>query len=316
MTALLVATPGGHLAELHALAPRFIGVSEDRVWITADTAQTRSMLEGERVHWMPEIDPRDYRGVARAMRAAPGLLRRLDVNAAISTGSGIALAFLPVASAMGREAHYIEAATRVHAPSMTGRLLQRTPGVRLYTQHREAQNGRWHYRGSVFDGYAAAARPEPIDEITTAVVTVGTMTDYFFPRLLESVHALLGPEVEVIWQTGATSVGDLPIEARPWLPAAELQDAMARADVVIGHCGVGTLTMAMAAGAYPVLVPREQRFGENVDDHQLELAELLTDRDLAVVKRLGELNHEHLLLGANRMLVPVAEPPPFEVMRR
>ena len=44
MTALLVATNGGHLAQLVELAPRLDGIEADRLWITFDSPQSRSLL--------------------------------------------------------------------------------------------------------------------------------------------------------------------------------------------------------------------------------------------------------------------------------
>ncbi|MCW2960214.1 MAG: glycosyltransferase 28 domain protein, partial [Thermoleophilia bacterium] len=42
MTLLFVASTGGHLAELHALAPR-LGATEHDTWVTFDTPQSRAL---------------------------------------------------------------------------------------------------------------------------------------------------------------------------------------------------------------------------------------------------------------------------------
>ena len=91
---------------------------------------------------------------------------------AVSTGSGVALSFLPLAAAHGIPAHYIESAARVMEPSLTGRLLQRVPGIRLYRQYPDAARGKWRYAGSVFEGFEAAMTPtRPVRRI---VVTLGS----------------------------------------------------------------------------------------------------------------------------------------------
>ena len=56
------------------------------------------------------------------------------------------------------------------------------------------------------------------------------------------------------------------------MPEAELVAAVDQADVVVCHAGAGSLTMALAAGRCPVFVPRRVSVGEQIDDHQLELA--------------------------------------------
>jgi UDP-N-acetylglucosamine transferase subunit ALG13 len=50
----------------------------------------------------------------------------------------------------------------------------------------------------------------------------------------------------------------------------ELLDHVRRARVVVMHAGVGSIIAALSTGTPPVVVPRLHRFGEAVDDHQLE----------------------------------------------
>jgi UDP-N-acetylglucosamine transferase subunit ALG13 len=47
---------------------------------------------------------------------------------------------------------------------------------------------------------------------------------------------------------------------------------MGEADTVIAHAGAGTILVARNMGHVPVVMPRLKRFGETVDDHQVELA--------------------------------------------
>jgi UDP-N-acetylglucosamine transferase subunit ALG13 len=48
-----------------------------------------------------------------------------------------------------------------------------------------------------------------------------------------------------------------------------------QADLVIAHAGAGTLLNVLRAGKVPVVMPRRKRYGEHVDDHQMELVEAL-----------------------------------------
>ncbi len=57
-------------------------------------------------------------------------------------------------------------------------------------------------------------------------------------------------------------------------------DAMARADSVICHAGVGTIMTALMAGHTPVVIPRQAEHGEHVDNHQLDIATRFADRGL------------------------------------
>ena len=65
MTTIMVATTGGHLAQLVELSPRLPQVGTDRLWVTFDTPQSRSLLAGEAVRFIPFISERDVLGVAR-----------------------------------------------------------------------------------------------------------------------------------------------------------------------------------------------------------------------------------------------------------
>ena len=116
---------------------------------------------------------------------------------------------------------------------------------------------RWRFRGSVFDAFAPAERGvRARREIRKVVVTLGTYRDFGFPLLIERLLELLPPEAEVLWQTGDTDVSGFRIEGHQAIPERELTAAMADADVVVAHAGVGASLAAFEVGKCPVLVPR------------------------------------------------------------
>jgi UDP-N-acetylglucosamine transferase subunit ALG13 len=102
-------------------------------------------------------------------------------------------------------------------------------------------------------------------------VTVGTHIQQF-NRLLELVDGL-PPSLERVIQYGASTYQVKYGSARQFIEFDEVLDLMARAEVVVSHGGVGSIILALAAGQRPVVAPRLLRFGEHVDDHQLEVAE-------------------------------------------
>ena len=121
-------------------------------------------------------------------------------------------------------------------------------------------------------------------------VTLGTH-EQPFARALDLVAELeFEEEEEVVVQYGATPArSDLSnVEWVDYLEWDALTQTMRRAEVVISHAGVGSTVTAIRAGKRPVVVPRLARFGEHVDDHQLQLAERLAQRELALVCGLGE----------------------------
>jgi UDP-N-acetylglucosamine--N-acetylmuramyl-(pentapeptide) pyrophosphoryl-undecaprenol N-acetylglucosamine transferase len=298
MTTLFVSSAGGHLAELHSLVPRLTGVDSDRMWVTFDTPQSRSLLEDENVIYADYTESRDIKSVLRNSVLARRLFRRRHpFSTVISAGSGIALSFLPIGRLRGASCHYIEASARSMGPSVTGRLLGCVPGIALYSQYPSWAKPPWKYAGSVLDAFTPGPPRTDDAAITRAVVMVGTMELYPFRRLIERALKIIPANAEVLWQTGCTDVSDLPIVAHRQLPSRDLQDAIEAADVVIAHAGCGSSLAALEVGKKPVLVPRLRVHGECVDDHQLLIAEQLAKRDLAVARSADELTLADLRLA-------------------
>ncbi|HEX4102582.1 MAG TPA: glycosyltransferase [Pseudonocardiaceae bacterium] len=322
MTTLFVATTGGHLTQLDSLASR-IPPNGDALWVTHANEQSRSMLADRDVEYVPYVGVRNVGDVLRCIPDARRLLERRKVTRAVSTGSGIALGYLPYLAARGVECHYIESATRVSGPSLTGRVLQWVPRVRTYTQYQSWADQRWSYAGSVFDGYESVPLTRVPDAVLRVVVTVGAATQYPFRRLFEHLAPLLAAEgalaqatglpVEVLWQTGDTPVDDLPIRATPVLPAAELGAAQGKADIVISHAGTGSALAALNAGRYPILATRDSTRGEQVDDHQTQLATELARRGLAMHRDAQEITIADMIETLDISVRRTASPPPFEL---
>ncbi|MBT2498944.1 hypothetical protein J7E25_07530 [Agromyces sp. ISL-38] len=291
MTTMLVAISGGHLAQLHMLAPRIVA-GEDIVWMTDDTAQSRSLLEGERVYHVPTRPPRDHLGVLRDTRVARRAFAEHRVDRVVSSGAQIALSALIPALLRRVPFSYVESATRVTDLSTTGKLIERIPTVRRYVQYPGRVSVRWRYALSVFDGFRVErAEPAPI---TRAVVTVGGNGDFGFRRLVESAVRALPADARVLWQTGSTDVSGLDIDAVASVPSATLSAELGAADVVIGHAGTGTALAALIAGKVPVLSPRSVHHGEHIDSHQDDLAAFLAERGLAVVRPADAITPDDL----------------------
>lgn len=71
----------------------------------------------------------------------------------------------------------------------------------------------------------------------------------------------------LIIQYGHSQPPALP-DAVAFLGHDELQQAMARASMVISHGGPATITEARRNGHLPIVVPRDPAFREHVDNHQ------------------------------------------------
>ena len=128
-------------------------------------------------------------------------------------------------------------------------------------------------------------------------VTLGTHHDPF-PRLIEGLQALDGDELVV--QYGHSPAPLHAAETNQFLPFESLIEQIRTADVVVTHAGVGSILTCLRLGRTPLVVPRQSRFGEHVDDHQVELTRALADdRKVIPVWDLDDLPR----------LVDVAPPP-------
>lgn len=301
---LLVASTGGHLEQLTRLEPRLRPSASAATFATFDDQQSRSLLSGRDVFFVPRIPPRGLRQAMEVLPHASRILREGRYDSLVSTGSAIAVPFILAARAMNIECHYVESAARANGPSLTGKIVSRIPGVRLYSQYESWATGRWGRGGSVFDGFELDEVPRETRPVNRVVVTFGTMRGYPYRRALDAIHRLLpdfaAPDVEVLWQVGDTPVDGLSITSADLIPAAELRQAIIDADLVIAHAGVGSCLQFLDAGHCPVLLPRSARHHEHIDDHQWLIADQLHARNLSVSRDADDLTLEDIATALSR----------------
>jgi UDP-N-acetylglucosamine transferase subunit ALG13 len=119
-------------------------------------------------------------------------------------------------------------------------------------------------------------------------VTVGNAKQPF-TRLLdlvrESLADLPGP---VFIQHGTADFDLSACACAATISAAAYRQRMAAAALVICHAGAGSLLDAAVLGKPIIALPRERRFGEMVDDHQVELAERFAERQIIIVPKPDE----------------------------
>jgi UDP-N-acetylglucosamine transferase subunit ALG13 len=110
-------------------------------------------------------------------------------------------------------------------------------------------------------------------------VTVGNPKQGF-RRLLEVVNRLEGEgffnQEKVLIQSGNNS-GYNPSNCmqEPFLAMEDFSEKVNEAELIISHAGAGTLLHVIQAGKVPVVMPRRKKYGEHVDDHQVELTKAL-----------------------------------------
>lgn len=123
------------------------------------------------------------------------------------------------------------------------------------------------------------------------LVTVG-VSNLPFDRLLSAVDGLPTGSEDWIVQCGAGRVRPQGATCFDYLSYSTLEEYVAKARIVVCHAGIGSVAMCLSIGIHPIVVPRLQRLGECVDDHQVTFGRRLSELGLATlvedVETLGE----------------------------
>lgn len=120
MKVALVCSSGGHLAQLHRLEGWWS--RHDRVWVTFDTPDATSLLEGERVVWAFHPTTRNVKNTLRNLWLAWRTLAKERPDVIVSDGAGVAVPFFLLAKLRGIKTVYVEVYDRFDSRTLTGRL--------------------------------------------------------------------------------------------------------------------------------------------------------------------------------------------------
>lgn len=104
-------------------------------------------------------------------------------------------------------------------------------------------------------------------------VTLGSQK-FQFNRLLKKLDELVENKViteEMFAQTGASDYIPRHYQCKAFLTREEFADMMEKSGIVITHGGTGAIIGAVKRGKKVIAVPRLAKYGEHVDDHQLQL---------------------------------------------
>jgi beta-1,4-N-acetylglucosaminyltransferase len=123
----LVGSSGGHLMHLHVLRSAWSDL--DRFWVTFDTPDAASLLEGERVYYCYHPTNRHIPNLIRNTVLTVQILAKERPTHILSTGAAVAIPFFFIGRFLGMQLIFLEVFDRIDSPTITGRL------VRLVAQH-------------------------------------------------------------------------------------------------------------------------------------------------------------------------------------
>jgi beta-1,4-N-acetylglucosaminyltransferase len=119
------------------------------------------------------------------------------------------------------------------------------------------------------------------------LVTVGMHTDGF-PRLVKEMDRIAQQtSEEVVMQIGATQYKPAHAQWFTFGTQAEIDALSERADVIVSHAGAGSILTVLRYRKPMIVMPRLSKYGEHMDDHQLELAEALSQAGVLLMANDG-----------------------------
>lgn len=125
-------------------------------------------------------------------------------------------------------------------------------------------------------------------------ITLGSQK-FQFNRLLKEVDKLVADRTiadKVFAQIGYSDYKPVNFEYKDFLDREEFSREMDKAQVIITHGGTGAIIEAVKKGKKVIAVPRLAKYGEHVDNHQLQLIEQFRTLDLICecmdIERLGD----------------------------
>lgn len=111
-------------------------------------------------------------------------------------------------------------------------------------------------------------------------VTVGTHEQQF-NRLIEEIDRLKGDgiiEDEVVIQTGFSTFEPKHCKWSKLIPYEKMEANVKKAKIVITHGGPASFIAPLQIGKIPIVVPRQKKYGEHVNDHQLDFCKAVEER--------------------------------------
>ncbi len=267
-----VASSGGHFEQIMMLKP--LMEKYESILITEKTIY-RTDVPNIKMYYLHQVNRKEVffpiKMVANTFKSIYiFILEHPDVI--ITTG---VLAVIPIcllAKLFRRKLIYIESFAKVYSPTKTGKLMYKYAD-QFYVQ--------WPQMKAIYPKaiYLGGIYYRSMDMI---FITLGSQK-FQFNRLLKAIDRQVDEKKisdEVFAQIGFSDYRPQHYKFESFLNREEFSEWMEKADIVITHGGTGAIVGALKKGKKVIAVPRLKKYGEHVDDHQLQLVEQFKDLNL------------------------------------
>jgi len=109
------------------------------------------------------------------------------------------------------------------------------------------------------------------------LVTLGTQKQSF-ERLLKYIENSDIDE-EIVVQAGYTKFESKKMKIFDFIPYEKMEEYIDKCNLVITHAGTGSILSALKKDKKVIGCARLSKYGEHVDDHQLELIKIFTEQN-------------------------------------
>lgn len=121
-------------------------------------------------------------------------------------------------------------------------------------------------------------------------VTVGTHEQQF-NRLIRAVDQCRLDE-EVFMQIGYGDYLPINCQYKRLISQQEMKYYVKEARIILTHGGPGSIISALQAGKVPIVVPRQYKYGEHVNDHQIKFSNRLKSKnEIIEIVDISELDN-------------------------
>jgi len=280
----IVVSAGGHLEQAIRRVNQ-LELGKNVSFIIPKNAQSESKLEKQNKIYIGDVGSRNIFSLMIAVIRLLKLLNKRDFDYVLSTGAGVALASCFVCKIKRINFYYIESVARVINPSLTGKILALTKSTLRYSESSYFDGRKWNKIETLFAMYKISKKTDanPKTRPLKIFVTVGTVHRYRFERIIDVVKTIAKENDQVVWQIGDINSIEFIGDCYRELTETEFSQMVDWADVVVTHSGVGSILNVLDRGKYPIVVPRLSKFGEHVDDHQIEIAAVISDLGLGSI---------------------------------
>ncbi len=130
-------------------------------------------------------------------------------------------------------------------------------------------------------------------------VSVGTQK-FQFNRLLREMDELAVDELKgekIFAQIGHSDYKPHNFDSGEFLNESEFKNCIKNCDLLITHSGVATIIAGVKEKKPVIVVPRLKKFGEHIDDHQLEIAKTFSKQNFVIMCGEGDSLGEKIKLA-------------------